>query len=173
MRIGPERTIAGPGTCQLRTPAWALSKVLGPHCGWSGPHMGLQIPFYGSGPYTWGFWTNPGGPDHISRGPALTHGGLDSLSMPWSTSPSLATWQPQSRPRGGVGCCCWPRVVTRGWGEPRPGPTHSFFTTRLKIVAWVLRLHTVVRVTLVLGYQHISFINCIPSVLDKHLRSGE
>jgi hypothetical protein len=74
--------------------------------------------------------------------------------MPWSTSPSLATWRPRSRPRGGVGCCCWPRVVTRGWGESRPGPTHSSLTTRLKIATWVLCLHTVVRGTLVSGYRH-------------------
>jgi hypothetical protein len=44
MRIGPERTRAGLDTCQLRTPAWTLSKVLGPQCGWSGL-------------YTWGSWT--------------------------------------------------------------------------------------------------------------------
>jgi hypothetical protein len=36
-------------------------------------------------------------------------------------------------------------------GESRPGPTHNSFTTRPKIAAWVLRLHTVVRGTLVLG----------------------
>jgi hypothetical protein len=38
MQIGPEHTGAGLDMCQLRTPAWALSKVLGPHCGRSGPH---------------------------------------------------------------------------------------------------------------------------------------
>jgi hypothetical protein len=53
MQIGPERTRAGLDTCQLRTPAWALSKVLGSHCGRSGPHTGG-----GSGPYMWGSWTN-------------------------------------------------------------------------------------------------------------------
>jgi hypothetical protein len=52
-----------------------------------------------------------GGPDYIFRGPSLSHGGLDSLLMPWSISLSLATWRPQSRPRGGVRRCCWPRVV--------------------------------------------------------------
>jgi hypothetical protein len=35
----------------------------------------------------------------------------------------------RSYPRGGVGSCCWPRVVTRSWGESRPGLTHSSFTT--------------------------------------------
>jgi hypothetical protein len=40
MRIGPERTRAGLDTCQLRTPIWALSKALGPHCRQSGPHTG-------------------------------------------------------------------------------------------------------------------------------------
>jgi hypothetical protein len=38
VRIGPEHTRAGLDTCQLRTPAWDISKVLGPHCGRSGPH---------------------------------------------------------------------------------------------------------------------------------------
>jgi hypothetical protein len=32
-----------------------------------------------------------GGPDCISRGPALSHRGPDSLLMPWSISLSLAT----------------------------------------------------------------------------------
>jgi hypothetical protein len=39
-----------------------------------------------------------------------------------------------------------PRLV-----ESWPGPTYNTFTTRLKIAAWVLRLHTVVRGTLVSG----------------------
>jgi hypothetical protein len=96
-----------------------------------------------------------GGPDCISRGPALSHGGLDPLLMPWSISFSLATWQPRSHPRGGVRRYCWPRVVTRGWGESWSGPTYSSFTTRLKIVVWVLRLHTVVSGTLVSGYRQM------------------
>jgi hypothetical protein len=100
---------------------------------------------------TRGVLDQPRGPDRIFGGPALSHGGPDSLSLLWSTSPSLATWWPWSRPRGGV--CCWPREVTRGWGESRSSPTHNSFTTRLKIAAWVLRLHTIVRGTLVSGYQ--------------------
>jgi hypothetical protein len=31
--------------------------------------------------------------------------GPDPLLIPWSISSSLATWQPRSRPRGGVECC--------------------------------------------------------------------
>jgi hypothetical protein len=95
-----------------------------------------------------------GGPDCISRGPAPSHWGPDSLLMPWSVSLSLATWRPRSCPRGGVKCCCWPIVVTQGWGESWSGPTYSSFTTRLRIVTWVLRLHTLVRGTLVSGYRH-------------------
>jgi hypothetical protein len=113
-----------------------------------------------------GVLDQPGGLDHISRGPALSHGGPDSLSMPWSTSPSLAMWWPQSHPRGGVGCCCWPRVVTRGWGELRPGPTQSSFTTCLKIATWVMRLHTVVRGTLVSGYRQYR------NQIRKHMSNG-
>jgi hypothetical protein len=40
MWIGLEHTRASLDTCQLRTLARALSKVLGPLCGWSGPHTG-------------------------------------------------------------------------------------------------------------------------------------
>jgi hypothetical protein len=94
-----------------------------------------------------------GGPDCISRGPTLSHGGPDLLLTPCSISLSLATWRSRSRPRGGVRRCCWPRVVARGWGESGSGPTYNSFTTRLKIAAWVLCLHTVVRGTLVLGYR--------------------
>jgi hypothetical protein len=55
MRIGPERTRAGLDTCQLWTPAWALSKVLGPYCGGSGSHSR--------------------GPVHTRGGPVRTRGG--------------------------------------------------------------------------------------------------
>jgi hypothetical protein len=155
MQIGPEHTRAGLDTCQLRTPAWALSKVLGPHCGRSGPHTGGggPDPILGVRSVHVGVLDQLGGPDCISRGPALSHGGLGSLLTPWSISLSLATWRPRSRPRGGVRRCCWPRVVARGWGESWSSPTYNSFTTRLKIAAWVLRLHIVVRGTLVSGYR--------------------
>jgi hypothetical protein len=93
---------------------------------------GVRIPFQGSSLHTWRSWTNLGGPDCISRGPALSHGGPDLLLMPWSTSPSLDTWQLRTRPCGGVGRCYGPRVVARDWGESWPSPTHSTFTTRLR-----------------------------------------
>jgi hypothetical protein len=71
MRIGPEHSRVGLDTCQLWIPAWALSKVLGPHSGGSGPHMegsgshsrgsvhtrGGPGPSWRSGLYTWGSWT--------------------------------------------------------------------------------------------------------------------
>jgi hypothetical protein len=60
MRIGLEHTRAGLDTCQLRTPIWTLSKALGPHCGWSGPHTGG-----GSGSHS-------RGPVHTRGGPGLT-----------------------------------------------------------------------------------------------------
>jgi hypothetical protein len=34
-----------------------------------------------------------------------SHGGPDSLLIPWSISSSLATWRPRGCPRGGVECC--------------------------------------------------------------------
>jgi hypothetical protein len=75
MRIGPERTRAGLDTCQLRTPAWALSKVLGPYYGGFGSHSrglvrthggpvrtrGGPGPTWRSGLYIQGFGTFPWG----------------------------------------------------------------------------------------------------------------
>jgi hypothetical protein len=158
MWIGSEHTRAGLDTCQLRTPAWALRKVLGPLCGRSGPHTGGPDPILGVRSVHVGVLDQLGGPDCISRGPALSHGGPDSLLTPWSVSLSLATWRPRSRPCGRVRRCCWPRVVARGWCESWSGPTYNSFTTGLKIVAWVLHLHTVVRGTLVSGYRQIPFL---------------
>jgi hypothetical protein len=128
-------------------------RTLGPYCGWPRPHMGGPYPILGVRSVHVGVLDQLGGPDCISRGPALSHGGSDSLLMPWSISLSLYTWWPRSRPRGGVKCCCWPKVVARGWCESWPGPTCSSFTTRLKIATWVLRLHTVVRGTQVSRYR--------------------
>jgi hypothetical protein len=55
-----------------------------------------------------------GGLDCIYRGPALSHGGPDSLLMPWSISLSLDTWWPRTRPCGGVRRCCNPPMW---WGH--------------------------------------------------------
>jgi hypothetical protein len=71
MRIGPEHTRAGLDTCQLRTPAWALSKVLGPHCGRFGPHTWGPDPNLGVRSIHVGVLDQLGGPDCISKGPAL------------------------------------------------------------------------------------------------------
>jgi hypothetical protein len=110
--------------------------TLGPHCGRPGPHTGGggggRIPLSGSGWHPGWSWTNLGGPDCISRGPALSHGGPDSLLRPWGLSISLDTWQLWTRPCGGVRRCCGPRVVVRGWGESWLGPTRSTLTTRLR-----------------------------------------
>jgi hypothetical protein len=66
------------------------------------PIRGVRIPFQGFGPYTWGSWTKLGGPDCISRGLALSHGGPDSLLMSWSISLSLDTWRPRTLLCGGL-----------------------------------------------------------------------
>jgi hypothetical protein len=65
------------------------------------------------------------------RGPALSHGSPDPLTMSWSASPLLATWRPWSRPRGGAGCCRGSRVAARAWSDLRLGPTYGTPTTRL------------------------------------------
>jgi hypothetical protein len=57
------------------------------------PIRGVRIPFQGSGLHTWRSWTNLRGPDCISRGSVLSHGGLDSLLMSWSISLSLDMWR--------------------------------------------------------------------------------
>jgi hypothetical protein len=96
------------------------------------PIRGVRIPFQGSSLNTWRSWTNLGGPDCISRGPALYHWGLDSLLRPWGISLSLDTWRLRTRPCGGARRRCGPRVVARGWDESWLGPTHNTFTTRLR-----------------------------------------
>jgi hypothetical protein len=159
MRIGSD-------TCRHRTPTWALIKdrvcsVLEP---WD-PTMGGPDPIRG------------GGSGSHSMGPVRTRGGpgqnlevrtvylgvrQGSGTLPWGSGltvdtleyitfsghvavPDLPMWWGQvlllaqsSRPR---------------LGESWPSPTYSSFTMRIKIAALVLRLHTVVRGTLVSGYQ--------------------
>jgi hypothetical protein len=78
-------------------------------------------PAWRSSPYMKGSDTFPWGPD--------------PSSIPWSVSSFLATWRPQSRPRGGVGCslpcvCCGtvPSHYSKGYPSFRvpkvaPGPT--------------------------------------------------
>jgi hypothetical protein len=173
MRIGPNPTGPSLDACRLWTPAWVLIKarvcsVLEP---WD-PSVGGLDPTRGGvggsgshsrgpGSHTWRSWAKLVGLDRIYRGPALSHGGPDSLLMPWSTSLSLDTWRPRTRPCGGVSRCCWPRVVARGWGESWPSSTYNSFTTRLEIAAWVLRVYTVVRGTLVLGYRQLHNLNFV------------
>jgi hypothetical protein len=113
---GPEHTRTGLDTCKLRTSTWALSKVSGPLCGQSGPRTGGGgSRSHSRGPVrTRRVLDQPGGPGCIPWGPALSHGGPDSLLMPWIISLSLATWRLRSRPRGGVRRCCWPKVAARG-----------------------------------------------------------
>jgi hypothetical protein len=151
MRIRPVPTRPGLDTCRLRTPAWVPQWVARTPYGGSGSHSRGPVRTCGGprlsqtwrpGPYIQGSGT----------GPALSHGVLDSLLMPWSISLSLDLLWPRTRPCGGVRRCWWPRVVARGWGESWPGPTYNSFTTRLKRVVWVLHLHTVLRGTLVSRY---------------------
>jgi hypothetical protein len=71
-------------------------------CGRSGPHTGGLDPILGVRSVHVGVLDQLGGPNCISRGPALSHGGPDPPLMPWSISLSLDTWRPRSHPRGGV-----------------------------------------------------------------------
>jgi hypothetical protein len=59
------------------------------------PHWGVWKPSQGSGLHPWRSWTLPGGPAYIYRGSAPSHGGSNSLMMPWSILPL--------RPRGAPG----------------------------------------------------------------------
>jgi hypothetical protein len=142
-RLGPAQ---GPCTFCPRT--------LGPHCGDPDPirrgpdpipgvrlaHVEVRDQPWGSGLYIQGSDTilegpdctsggptlSRGGPDCTSGGPALSRGGPGSLLMLWSMLPSLDTWRPRTRPCGGVGRCCGPKVAARGWGEAQLGPTQHF-----------------------------------------------
>jgi hypothetical protein len=76
MRIGPEHSRVGLDTCQLRIPAWALSKVLGPHCGGSGPHT------EGSGSHSRGPVHTRGGPGPSWRSGLYIQG---SDTFPWGS----------------------------------------------------------------------------------------
>jgi hypothetical protein len=93
--------------------------------------------------------------------------------MPQSMSLSLDTWRHRTRPCGGVRCCYWPRVVARGLGESWPGPTYSSFTTRLKIVTWVLCFYTAVRGTLVSGYRQTLLVLDLPSINQNQNQSSQ
>jgi hypothetical protein len=80
MQIGPEHTRAGLDTCQLRTLAWALSKVLGPQCGRSGPHTGE------SGSHSRGPVRTRGGPGPTWRSGLYIQG---SGTFPWGSGPTV------------------------------------------------------------------------------------
>jgi hypothetical protein len=154
MRIGPD-------TCRHRTPTWALIKdracsVLGPWDpavggpdpirGGSDPIPGVQYVHVGVLDQTWRSGLYIQGSGTLPWGFRLTVDTLEYITFSGHVAvPDLPMWWGQvlllaqsSRPR---------------LGESWPGPTYSSFTMRLKIVAWVLRLHIVVRGTLVLGYR--------------------
>jgi hypothetical protein len=117
MRTGPHQ--AGPG--HVLTPDPCVGPVqgscmfrpgtLGPHCGRPGPHTegsgshsrGLACPRGGPGPTLGVRTVYPG----VRRSPV----GSGPLLMPWSISPSLDTWWLWTRSRGGIGCCCGPRIA--------------------------------------------------------------
>jgi hypothetical protein len=128
-RVGTEPL---PGSCSrpvyvpswdLGTPLWAART---PYGGGGGPdpipgvrlaHVEARDQPWGSGLYIRGSDALPWG-----SGPLLT---------PWSISPSLDMWRLRTRPCGGVGRRCGPRVAAQDWGKSWSGPTHSTFTTRL------------------------------------------
>jgi hypothetical protein len=116
-----------PGT--LGPPLWAARTPCG---GGLDPIPGVRLAQvevrdqpWRSGLYIRGSRTNLGGPAcisrgpvcisrglaYISRGPTLSRGSPDSLLMLWSMPPSLDTWRLRTRPCGGVGRCCGPRIA--------------------------------------------------------------
>jgi hypothetical protein len=120
-----------PGSCSrpeyvlpwnLGTPLWTART---PYRGGPDPIPGVRLAHVEVLDQPWRFGL------YIQGSGALLWG-LDLLLMPWSISPSLDTWRLRTRPCGGVGRCCGPRVVARDWGESWPGPTYSTFTTRLR-----------------------------------------
>jgi hypothetical protein len=131
MRIGPHQTRSGhmsvldPRLGPVQGPGMFCPGTLGPPCGRPGPHTGDRDPIpgvrlahvevrdqpWGSGLYVRGSGTNLGGPDCISGGLALSRGGPNPLLMLWSMPPSLDMWRLRTRPCGGVGRCCGPRIA--------------------------------------------------------------
>jgi hypothetical protein len=131
MQRGPHQTglvhvsAPDPRLGPVQGPGMPCPGTLGPLCGRPRPHSGGLGPIpgvwlahvevrdqpWGPGLYIRGSETNLGGPDCISRGPVLSHGGPDSLLMLWSMPPSLDTWRLRTRPCGGVGCCYGPRIA--------------------------------------------------------------
>jgi hypothetical protein len=114
-------------------PNWVLARVstgpppgsLGPRCGRPGHLMSGSGPYPrgpactrgGSGP-TLGVRTvypgvqdQPWGSSLYIRGSGAHSWGSRPLSMPWSIPPSLDTWRLWTRPRGGIGRCCGPRIA--------------------------------------------------------------
>jgi hypothetical protein len=145
---GEVRTRLGLDTCLYQTPAWVLFKVrvcsvLGswdPFVGGPDPirgggggvrlaHAEVRNQPWGPRLYIRGSGTNLGGLDCISGGSGALPWGSGPLLTPWSIPPSLDTWRLRTRPRGGVGRCCGPRIAACDWGEPCLGPTHSSSTT--------------------------------------------
>jgi hypothetical protein len=100
---GQVRTRLGPDTCRYRTPPESCSRpgcILS--CDLGTPLWAARTPYGGTGGerselYIWGSDALPWGPD--------------SLLMLWSMPPPLDTWRLRTRPCGGVGRCCGPRIA--------------------------------------------------------------
>jgi hypothetical protein len=139
MRTGPHQTGPGhvsvPNLClgPVQGPCMFRPGTLGPHCGRPGPHTGgggpdpipgVRLAHVEARDQPWGSGLYIRGSDALpwGSGPLLT---------PWSISPSLDMWRLRTRPCGGVGRRCGPRVAAQDWGKSWSGPTHSTFTTRL------------------------------------------
>jgi hypothetical protein len=146
VRRGPHQTRSGhvsvPDPClgPVQGPGMLCPGILGPLCGRPGPHTGggggvrrahaeVRNQPWGPRLYIRGSGTNLGGLDCISGGSGALPWGSGPLLTPWSIPPSLDTWRLRTRPRGGVGRCCGPRIAACDWGEPCLGPTHSSSTT--------------------------------------------
>jgi hypothetical protein len=123
------------------------------HCGRPRPHTGGTDPILGvrsehvgvlgqtwrPGPYIQGSGTLPWG----SR---LTVDALEYITFSGHVAaPDPPMWWGQALL---LAQSSHPRL-----GESWPGPTYNSFTTRQKIAAWVLRLYTAVRGTIVSGYR--------------------
>jgi hypothetical protein len=129
VHVGVLDQLGGPDPIQGGVGSYSRGPVR--TCGGPGPTWRSGLYIQGSGTCPWGS--------------GLTVDALEYITFPGHVAaPEPPTWWGQvlllaqsSRPR---------------LGEPHPDPTYSSFTTRLKIATWVLRLHTVVRGTLVSGY---------------------
>jgi hypothetical protein len=105
--------VSTPDPClgPIQGPCMFRPGTLGPHYGRPGPLIGGSDPIPGVRLAHVEVRDQPWGSRLHIQGSGALPWGSGPLLMPWSISPSLDMWRLQTRPCGGVGCCCGPRIA--------------------------------------------------------------